>query len=83
MYRCRREARETLTHIAYAADTGQLDKTVSEGLVSEYETALKLLSGLISSVQRKMAEHGKAKPGSTVREDGASYLFYTDEREES
>jgi len=61
LYRCRREARETLTHLNYAKDTHLL--TVGdEKLFSGYEDALHQLGNLITSIERKIQIHGKSKP---------------------
>ena len=61
LYRCRREARETMTHLNYAKDTHLLtagDTTLFSG----YEDALCQLGNLITSIERKIRLHGKSKP---------------------
>ena len=61
LYRCRREARETMTHLNYAQDIGMLspnDKT----LLPAYENGLHQLGNLIMSIERKIKLHGKSKP---------------------
>lgn len=40
LYRSRREARETMTHLAYGRDVGQLDVDTSHALLARYEDAL-------------------------------------------
>jgi four helix bundle protein len=80
LHRCKREARETTAHIAYARDVGQLSDDVSQSLLLGYDDALRQLGGLIASIERKIAERGKSKftaaPGGTaVREDGEEYSF--------
>ena len=61
LYRCRREARETVTHIRYAMEVGVLDNTAASSLMSDYEDALHQLACLISSIDRKIAVRGKSK----------------------
>jgi four helix bundle protein len=73
LYRCRREARETMTHIKYAADVKMLEASCVTPLLEEYEGALTGLSSLIASIERKVRAHGKAKPGA-VREDHVGYM---------
>jgi four helix bundle protein len=63
LYRCRREARETMTHLRYAMKVGQVSDKIGSGLLMRYDDALKRLSGLISSIERKMEERGKGKTG--------------------
>ncbi|MBU1692774.1 MAG: four helix bundle protein [Verrucomicrobia bacterium] len=72
LHRGRREARETVTHLRYGTDAGQLLHAEAEGLFKDYESALRQLSGLIASIERKALERGKAKPGwGAVREEDA------------
>jgi len=40
LFRCRREARETTTHIKYAGDVKLLAKSVDENICSKYDVAL-------------------------------------------
>lgn len=61
LHRCRREARETLTHLNYAKDTHLL-AVGDETLFSGYEDALRQLGNLITSIERKIQLHGKSKP---------------------
>lgn len=61
LYRCRREARETMTHLKYAADVALLSPD-EENLLSKYEDGLHQLGNLITSIERKIQSHGKAKP---------------------
>jgi len=72
LFRCRREARETMTHLKYAADVSQLRSDTVSGMLNEYEGALEELSRLIASIERKVRAHGKAKPNA-VREESATY----------
>lgn len=69
LFRCRREARETQTHLRYGIDVAILEKTVGERLIAGYEDGVQQLALLISSIERKIALKGKAKvTGSLVRE---------------
>ena len=61
LYRCRREARETITHLNYAKDVGQLSPK-DELLLPTYEDGLHQLGNLIMSIERKIKLHGKSKP---------------------
>ncbi|MFA5043880.1 MAG: four helix bundle protein [Kiritimatiellia bacterium] len=61
LYRCRREARETMTHLNYAKDTHLL-AIGDETLFAGYDDALRQLGNLIASIERKIQSHGKAKP---------------------
>jgi len=61
LYRCRREARETMAHICYALGVKQLVATDGSGLMSRYEEALMQLARLLGSIERKIRERGKAK----------------------
>jgi four helix bundle protein len=61
LYRCRREARETMTHLRYAMKVGQMSDKIGSGLLQRYDDALKRLSSLILSIERKMEERGKGK----------------------
>ena len=74
LYRCRREARETIAHIRYALGTGQLSEADSSELISRYEEAIQQLANVITSIERKMSLRGKAKDmPSSVREDKPEY----------
>ncbi len=70
--RCRREARETMTHIRYATDVALLSSETANGILTSYENALEELSKLISSIERKVRSCGKAK-SNAVREELALY----------
>ncbi|MBU4199961.1 MAG: four helix bundle protein [Verrucomicrobia bacterium] len=74
LYRCRREARETMTHIHYARDVKMLEKTVAESLLSQYEATLCQLSNLIAGIENKIRLRGKFKPGiGVIKEESADY----------
>lgn len=62
LYRCRREARETMTHLRYAVSVGQASEQTGTTLVAKYAESLKQLSNLILSIERKITERGKSKP---------------------
>ncbi len=72
LFRCRREARETITHLNYGRDVSALEKTVVESLLSKYEAALCQLSSLIASIENKIHLHGKSKP-SVIKEKKVDY----------
>jgi len=72
LYRCRREARETMTHIKYAGDVHILPREIVEELNSDYENSLGSLSRLIGSIERKARAYGKAKPNA-VKEESPHY----------
>ncbi len=74
LYRSRREARETIAHLTYGRDVGQLDAETCRGLLKSYDDALHQLNLLIGSIERKIAERGKGKPGTLLKEDEAEYL---------
>ena len=61
LYRCRREARETVVHLNYARDTGILSE-VAVALRDRYEDAMHQLTNLITSIERKIQCRGKSKP---------------------
>lgn len=70
LHRCRREARETLLHLRYAGGTGNLPAPLLGDLQGKGEDALQQLAGVIASIERKISERGKAKPGAPlVQED--------------
>lgn len=74
LYRCRREARETLTHVTYAKDVRLLPAATAESLAARYEDALRQLGNLISSIERKLESRGKTKPGfQGVKEDSEEW----------
>ena len=63
LYRCRREARETMTHLRYAMKVGQLSDTIGAQMLGGYTEAVKQLAKLIASIERKIQERGKSKGG--------------------
>lgn len=69
LYRCRREARETAVHLAYARDVGILDKSKANELIERYDDCLRQLAGLTAGVERKIELRGKTKPISHVEEE--------------
>jgi len=74
LYRCRREAHETRLHIRYATDASQLPAEDGRKLSEGYAKALAQLGGLIGSIERKIADYGKAKSSmGLVREDPGTY----------
>ena len=74
LYRCRREARETLTHLRYAGDTGNLAAPLLCDFQEKVEDGLQQLAAVVASIERKIRDRGKAKPGAVlVREDEATY----------
>ena len=76
LYRTRREARETKTHLAYARDTGVLAAQIADSIVTEYLDGLKQLANLIASIGRKIHERGKGKPspGLVKESDDIGYM---------
>lgn len=74
LYRSRREARETMTHVNYGADAGVLQATIHESLITRYEDSTRQLGNLISSIERKIQSRGKSKPTfSGVKEEVDDY----------
>ena len=70
LHRSRREARETVLHLRYGVNVGQIASAEAADLLREYDGALRQLGGLIASIERKALERGKTKPGwGAVRED--------------
>ena len=67
LYRSRREAQETLTHLRYAMTVKQLPESLGVAIVGRYGEALKQLANLIGSIERKISQRGKgkAKPDSS------------------
>jgi len=61
LFYCRREARETTTHIRYASDVKLLQKSVTESICLRYDDALQQLANLIKSIERKIHLKGKSK----------------------
>src|SRR5689334_21836071 len=54
LYRCRREARETVTHLRYAMAVGQMAEAVGSSLLARYDDGLRQLASLIGSIERKI-----------------------------
>jgi four helix bundle protein len=77
LYRCRREARETVTHIDYAARVTQLPEAIAVSLQTRYKESLRQLANVIISIERKIQERGKSKPGSVVKESESGYATET------
>lgn len=50
-----------MTHLRYAMKVGQMSDKIGSGLLQRYDDALKRLSSLILSIERKMEERGKGK----------------------
>lgn len=61
LYRCRREGRETATHLRYAMGVKQLSSENGRVLMERYDQALMQLTNLIGSIERKIRHRGKAK----------------------
>ena len=66
LYRSRREARETMTHLRYALEIGRLDEDSTAVMLDRYRSALKQLAGLIASIERKIRDRGKSKSFSLI-----------------
>lgn len=62
LYRCRREAHETMTHLRYAVEVAQLSADMATKVLAQYDEALKQLANLIGSIERKIRNRGKSKP---------------------
>lgn len=65
LHRCRREARETMTHVRYARGVNQLQESTAIPLLTRYEEGCKQLNSLIASIEHKLHVRGKSKPGIT------------------
>jgi four helix bundle protein len=79
LYRVRREVRETVVHICYARDVGQWAGQLAGGLLTSYEDALDQLGRLITSIEVKIRERGKSRPGHPqVSENGGEYSIESD-----
>jgi len=61
LYRCRREARETMTHLRYAMKVCVLSDKICAVLLERYTDGLKQLGKLIGSIENKIRERGKSK----------------------
>jgi len=80
LYRCRREARETTTHIDYGRNAGVLAAVTAKNLLERYEDGCRQLTSVIASVERKIAAKGKGKPGfGTVKEEREAWLVLDDD----
>jgi len=80
LFRCRREARETATHIEYAKAVGLLTAPTVAAILARNEDGLRQLSSLIASVESKMAARGKDKSRSAcVAEEREEYADLTRE----
>jgi four helix bundle protein len=74
LYRSRREARETVSHLNYAVGVDPLSKIVGTTLQDRYAEALRQLGNLINSIEQKIRERGKSKAGIPgVREGSSGY----------
>jgi hypothetical protein len=74
LYRCRREAWETMTHLRYGIDVGQWEKPAGHDMLARYEEATKQLAHLITSIERKIQERGKSKPSPfQIKESAGEY----------
>lgn len=74
LYRCRREGRETTTHLDYAARVFAMEANDATELSRKYCDALNQLGGLIVAIERKISERGKARALSySVREKDTDY----------
>ena len=74
LFRSRREGRETTTHLKYGEAVQQLSAETAASLLNRYEDAFRQLANLIASIERKIRERGKGKPGSDMlKEDEAEY----------
>lgn len=70
LHRCRREARETLLHLRYAKDSGNVTDEIHRDLEAKGEEALQQLAAVIGSIERKIQDRGKAKPGLIKETEG-------------
>jgi four helix bundle protein len=61
LYRCRREGRETMTHVRYSMAIKQLSDEKGRALTEGYDIALTQLANLIASIDRKILQRGKTK----------------------
>jgi four helix bundle protein len=74
LFRSRREARETQTHLNYARDVGLLPVPLAANVVGRYEDGLVQLNNLIGSIDRKIERQGKDRPSSGVKEEPGDYI---------
>ena len=61
LYRSRREARETMAHVQYALDVGQMTELQANQLFTTYQDALIQLAHILRSIERKLELRGKSK----------------------
>ena len=73
LYRCRREARETMTHLQCAAAVHVISGEAATSVQSRYEEALRQLANLMASIDRKIQERVEGKPGGLLKESNAKY----------
>jgi four helix bundle protein len=79
LYRCRREARESLVHLSYATDTGLISRESLAVFTQDFESALQQLGAVVRSLEQKMQTYGKGKPSSSIlREDDGGYWTDSD-----
>lgn len=79
LYRCRREAHETMTHLRYARDAKILAAAVVDPLTADYVEALKQLANLTASIERKIQNRGKGKPSAGYVKESPDADYHTDE----
>ena len=78
LYRSRREARESLLHLRYARDTGNLTTELVNDLQAKAEDALQQLAAVVASIERKIGERGKTKPGALlIKETDSEYVSFS------
>lgn len=78
LFRSRREARETQTHLNYARDVGLISTSLVSGFLGRYEDGLHQLNHLIASIERKIESRGKGRPSTGVREESENYTVGTE-----
>jgi four helix bundle protein len=66
LYRCRREGRETMTHLHYAVGVKQLSPEQGHVLLEKYDQALSQLTNLIGSIERKDSSPRKSERRKTT-----------------
>jgi four helix bundle protein len=79
LYRCRREARETMCHLEYAVLVGRLGGEAGGEFAKRYQQSLIQLAHLTRSVEHKLEQHGKSKPPSSLRESAVRYSVSSDD----
>lgn len=79
LYRARREARETQSHLHYAEGCKQMSADVTARGIRGYEDVLMQVANLIGSIERKIASMGKSKPTAfVIKESQGDYLIEFD-----